>query len=613
MINYIIENMEWILSGIGVALVLGVISFMHFACLHIIPWWQQRRDVKSLVKAVGADLYPRNVLEQATSNYIAPEFINIDPAESHEPALVVAAREDLIKKLDYLLSHLTEHKYFFVFGGSGTGKSTLLLNYFARAIRRGERGMKYLLLPIGHALADSRIENCIDKRNTVLLLDAFDEDELAIADYDKRIRKIVELTDEYCKVVITCRSQFFPKDRYIPEHLGRVRGPRAAGRRAEHFFYRFYLAPFSDKQVKKYLSRKFPFPLKWKKRCKANRIVSSVPYLVARPMLLAQIDDLISENKVIKYSFELYHVMVDAWLKREEGVHEEIQSTSIMEFCANLAVESFSRMRVSSSGNSSHDYQRFTPDRLHALGVKWGLDISQWQLTGRSLLNRDGNGFYKFAHRSIMEYFVVEAFIAGNFALVKRPWTDQMIAFLKERVTHGVEDSIKCKKELPSWIPKILHSGYMRIAPKSYRDHKAELIRAVITGAIEGGLRNWISIKDQVIQDRLMGLKWWVSTEELLYREALNDCILEAEKESGLVCQLPNWDQAYSLYLCLTFFTDEVIEVSISPWLQNPHSDDFVLWTNTLLTGGEQSTRVSLLFPPPTEWSNQARFALVSI
>ena len=524
----VVDNIEWVFSGIGLV-IFGIISSLFS---RIWSWWDRRRTIRTLLDSVGADLYPRNVIEQATANFVKPDFVNVDPDESHEPALMVAAREDIFKKLDYVLSHQTEHKYFFIFGGSGTGKTTLLLNYFAKFVRRNERGTKMLLVPVGHHDADERIKKFPKKRNTTLLLDAFDEDENAIIDYQERLQELVELTDEYSKVVITCRTQFFPKDSRIPEHAGVIRGPRAAGRHAQHSFYRLYIAPFNNRQIRTYIRRRYPLFYQ-KQRKQAKAFVSRIPYLAVRPMLLAHIDDLVMERKNITYSFELYNVMAEAWLKREEGVHEEIQAAPIMEFCQRLGVESFSRMR------KSRDYQRFSPDQLKELGKEWELDISGWQLTGRSLLNRDGNGYYKFAHSSIMEFFVVEAFTRGNWKLVTQPWTRQMIRFLQERIEKFAKKisennlSIPRDRFIPPWIQHILTPRSQTSVHEDYRDHKSEVIWAIFQGATNGGLKGWLSYSDNILHDRLTNRSWWVGSGIMHERDSRNQILKSIPKHSG--------------------------------------------------------------------------------
>ena len=47
------------------------------------------------------------------------------------------------------------------------------------------------------------------------------------------------------------------------------------------------------------------------------------------------------------------------------------------------------------------------PSQIKSLLRHNKIDISKWKLTGKSLLNRDAIGNWKFAHKSILEYFIV--------------------------------------------------------------------------------------------------------------------------------------------------------------------------------------------------------------
>jgi len=53
-------------------------------------------------------------------------------------------------------------------------------------------------------------------------------------------------------------------------------------------------------------------------------------------------------------------------------------------------------------------------------------------MRGRSLLNRDAEGNYKFAHRSIMEYLFVRRLVSGDEGCREEILTDQMKQFLVE-------------------------------------------------------------------------------------------------------------------------------------------------------------------------------------
>jgi hypothetical protein len=78
--------------------------------------------------------------------------------------------------------------------------------------------------------------------------------------------------------------------------------------------------------------------------------------------------------------------------------------------------------------------ERIPYDELAKLAQDWSIDLSQWQLSGRSLLNRDSQGNYKFAHRSIMEFLFVNRIIQGDSDCSGIILSDQMKSFLIEQI-----------------------------------------------------------------------------------------------------------------------------------------------------------------------------------
>lgn len=166
------------------------------------------------------------------------------------------------------------------------------------------------MVPLGIPDADERIKKIENKAKTSLFLDALDEDTRAMVDHIERIRLLILETHEFRKVIITCRTQFFSNDEEIPRETGVLKiTARPAGESAQQLFYKIYLAPFSDEQVRAYLKRRYPL-WRWKKRRQAFRMVSKIPLLSARPMLLAHIDDLVSIDRSFSFSYELYEDMV---------------------------------------------------------------------------------------------------------------------------------------------------------------------------------------------------------------------------------------------------------------------------------------------------------------
>jgi hypothetical protein len=76
------------------------------------------------------------------------------------------------------------------------------------------------LVPLNSPDADKRISQHPMEGETVLLLDALDEDTAAIRDHRVRLLDLMTLTRQYRQVIITCRAQFFPKEEEIVSDTG---------------------------------------------------------------------------------------------------------------------------------------------------------------------------------------------------------------------------------------------------------------------------------------------------------------------------------------------------------------------------------------------------------
>ncbi|HEX9972823.1 MAG TPA: hypothetical protein VGD14_12190, partial [bacterium] len=149
----------------------GLIGLLVLFLTKFLPWYRIRKDNRSLEKRFGADLYPKGVIEQATRYYIEPFCQSLDPSGGEEPRLVYGAKENLFSAIDNALCHPTEYRYLILLADSGMGKTSFLLNYYARNLRR-RRQLKLELLPLGIPDVDDRINNIGDKKNKILFLDA---------------------------------------------------------------------------------------------------------------------------------------------------------------------------------------------------------------------------------------------------------------------------------------------------------------------------------------------------------------------------------------------------------------------------------------------------------
>ena len=202
--------------------------------------YQSWRAIRTLKFRLGAEAYHENVINNATRYYIRPDCQSVDPAGEASFRHTIPAREPMFAKMDEVLTSPESYKFLFVLADSGMGKTSFLLNYFAYHWRSSRRRRRFdlLLVPLGVPGSDRSIQETPKNRrgNTVLLLDALDEDAAAIADHRARLSQLLELSTDFRAVVITCRTQFFTRDEEIPLEAGKLKfGPLAAGERPNPF------------------------------------------------------------------------------------------------------------------------------------------------------------------------------------------------------------------------------------------------------------------------------------------------------------------------------------------------------------------------------------------
>jgi len=401
-----IKNIVAVVAGV-VAIVTGVWKLVPF----LVRWWDRRTLLD-----LDAQAYTSDDVERYIDCYIQPDCQSVDPSGLEDFRSIVTTRVPLFSAMDKQVNSPGSNRFLIILADAGMGKTAFLLNYYARHRRRlRQRGIEVTLVPLNQPDAEKAISAVpeADRKKTVLFLDALDEDQLAIADHRKRMSELLKLSKEFRSVVITCRSQFFPKDEEIPTDVGVIKWLDGSQR---YSLQKLYLSPFTDDQVEQYICRRF----RWgRQRIDAREVVGRIPDLVARPLLLTYVEDLTAE-KGIEFPFQMYETVVRKWCERGAGFAEP---EKVLEFSERLAEEMF-------LGRGGRQMERVPEAELLPLARKYNIDLESWQLRGRSLLNRDATGNYKFSHRSILEYLFVKRFARGLVPVHDEPWSDLMKSFL---------------------------------------------------------------------------------------------------------------------------------------------------------------------------------------
>jgi hypothetical protein len=425
----------WVGSGQRLALA-GLVALWAAAAWNVAKFLKDTLDVRDRVLAIRdrrllskrlrRGPYDLPTIESATQYYIRPDCSNLDPAGEAEIRHALAVRSDLFRTMDAFIHNDGPLRHLILLADSGIGKTSFLLNYYAHneRLRLLSRRLPIALVALNASDADETIASIPNKQGHIAFLDAFDEDTKAIGNHHVRLQELMHSCREFYRVVMTCRSQFFHRDEEIPVDTGILRvGPRRAGTSGTHEFLKLYLAPFSDDQVTRYLRRRFPI---WQRtqRARAKALIDKIPLLTVRPMLLAHIPEVSASKRTISHAFELYELMVQAWLQREAHWADPGTLRKISE---SLAVDIYTRRKERGT-------ERIPVEELKELTARIGISLEGHLVTSRSLLNRDAVGNFKFAHRSIMEYLFVVQLLDRNPRCFGIEITDQMRLFICEIV-----------------------------------------------------------------------------------------------------------------------------------------------------------------------------------
>lgn len=380
-LQYLLAPQHW--TPVNIATIISAIAAVATAIYTrkaLWPMLQQRRTQVLLEKSFGSELYGAETIDNSTRFYVPPNCSSVDPAQEVELRRVMPTEEKLFEKIDTYLSEDKSKRHLLLLADSGMGKSSFVLNYYARNQRLPVRKRHRLaVVPLAIPDADEYLGKIADVFNTVIFLDAFDEDTKAIQDHRQRLLDLMRRCRHFKRILITCRTQFFPSAEEIPRETGIARiGPRTVGEGPVYEFWKLYLAPLNDEQVETFLRKRYPFG-RWGKRRHAWALVQKIPLLSVRPMLLAYIPDLLESDAKIDYTYQLYEELVEKWLARES---KWVPPESLRKFSEHLAVDPYVNRRQRGS-------ERLPRAELTELAKRWHIDLAEWQMTGRSLLNRD--------------------------------------------------------------------------------------------------------------------------------------------------------------------------------------------------------------------------------
>lgn len=333
----------------------------------------------------------------AINHYIPTRYSSRDPAYNDEPIPEYMGEE--ARREPLLINHFLKYefdqkygsKYYLCLGDCGMGKTTFLINLYYETLRK--RKHKCVFISLQDPKCMEQIEKIDEPEKTILLLDALDENESAVTDFNSFMTSLENCTKFFYRVIITSRTNFF-----MTEEKEQLSIHKTSTSTTGKIFSarKYYIAPFTDEDIQNYLKQRYRF----KQYKKAWALVDANKNLSVRPMLLRYIDDLLVENKNFSYDYQLYEYLFVRWIEREKGAVSEQLGEGLYNECLILAKSIYYQwMKTGRVG--------IYPDEVNESSIIPGLASIRFR--GHALLNRRSDGMYKFAHKSFWEFLLAQS------------------------------------------------------------------------------------------------------------------------------------------------------------------------------------------------------------
>lgn len=412
--TYLQAVIDIFVFGLVAFLLCKILKAFGMLLWNLTPYSARKQQNAYIHEALDHD-FKEYLGKENQSLYIETQFLSFPPHEFDEPnkATTATIREPMDKFCDRIFkADNPNERVYMVLAGSGMGKTTFMVNVFCHYVKQNmtRKGLpldiRLMRLDDEKVLEDIRKlsdEDSIKPEKTILLLDALDENRYASENFTEFKSNLENAMEPFGLVMITCRDQFFDNEKSIPTSTNWV----AVTKDKNLISYnKIYISPFSDEDIKKYLAKKYK--KNKKKRKQAYRIADECKALMARPLLLSYMDDLLDGDSEFKNLYEIYKVLIDKWLQREVNkiqsvVERDEQKEQLYHFSVGIAKTIYENWKDTKSMLLSPKQMQDFMERFHYAEVPY-------ELKKRSLINHNVSGNYKFAHKSFLEFFLAREY-----------------------------------------------------------------------------------------------------------------------------------------------------------------------------------------------------------
>lgn len=415
--------------------------------------------------------------------YIKTRIQTDDPSKFEEPYSAIAntVSDDFITHFvnKIFKDENDDGRLYCILAGSGMGKSTALVNLFISYLLK-YNGISKMPFQIRlFSLANGNVMNSIakvdNKQNTILLLDALDENVDAVDNLTSFMEKLEVACSEFRFVVLSCRTQFFPDESAQLKESKLIKDGVHKGYAA---YTTFYISPFNDSDIKLYMKKVFTW-WQWRKHRKATSIINSKEcrYLLVRPMILSHIKQLVDDNRTYRSAVDVYDAIVEYWLEREVG-RELYQKRDERKKTLKLLSQQLAGNIYQNKDIRKGYY--ITKDEFKDFLSHNNIDDSVIHFRERSLINRDALGYIKFSHKSFLEYFIAYKCALGEMYISDFTGMDIAQKMYKELCERFFKESLASNEKDLCYTPSSKDIHNKRITITNMKDFKARWLDFIL-------------------------------------------------------------------------------------------------------------------------------------
>lgn len=414
---------------------IGAVVVIKFILVPIAKLTKRLFDYMSKRRFIKNKVYVNlSFMESADVYYAINQFIptrfssNNDPGYDDEPAPVyldvTQEKEPLLieRFIKFEFDIKGGKKYYLCLADCGMGKTTFLINLYYRILKQGKYQCQFIGLQDSSCL--EKIGEIPEKGKTILLLDALDENDNALTNYNDFMEKLEQETQAFYRVVITSRTNFFENE--SKEHLSEQKKTNGTNSKLSGL-RKFYITPFTDEDIQRFLRLRYRF--KRKKRIQSWKLISQNKNLSVRPLLLRFMDELLADEQTFEYDFQLYECLFRKWIEREKRSLKDTNGEGLYDECQQMAKSIYYQWMK--SGRVGIYLNELTENAFVP-------GLQSMQLKGHAMLNRTSDGLYKFSHKSYWEYMLAKLALSDVYfareVLIKN--FDRAVSFLEEMIQY---------------------------------------------------------------------------------------------------------------------------------------------------------------------------------